>query len=461
MANKLWGGRFSKSMDPVFESFSKSIQYDYKLALYDVLGSALHVDILRKAGLLTALEAKKLTVALEKLQHDIATKKFKPDYSQEDIHTQIQNHLQGQKEIGDLALKLHTARSRNDQVVFATKIYCKVELGALASHIKDIVKAIHGAADRYKDLIIPGFTHMQHAQPVYLHDYLTAYSDMMERDGDRLDRINSGIKITLGAGALAGTPIKSAYYNRKTIDLLRGMSELVGGFKLESVSNSIDAVSDRDYVIEVLSALSIAAMHLSRMSEDLIIWSTKEFGFIEIDEAYSTGSSLMPQKKNADSLELIRGYTGRFYGNLVSVLTMMKGLPFAYNRDMQLDKEPLFNSFEIMLSELKIMEGVFNTIKFNRVKIEEHLEDESLYATDLVYNLVINKLMPFKTAHTIVGKLIKYSLDNGLEIKSMSQEELNKFSPDLDREEILKLFNPKVSVEAKRSIKRKRSPKYA
>ena len=434
MAKKLWGGRFGKKTDPLVEEFTKSIHYDYKIAEYDIAGSIAHVVILRSAGYLTGQEASGLTSALKSIVREIVKDgSFKPDDRYEDVHTQIQDAVS--KKTGKLALKLHTARSRNDQVVFAVKMYCKDKIGGLRSDIAAFEKAISGLIAKNKGMLIPGFTHMQHAQPIYLKDYLGAYAAMLKRDAGRLNHIDSGIKPTLGAGALAGTPIAAAKYGT-----------LAG-------ANSIDMVSDRDFVIEILSALSLIGMHLSRLAEDLIIWSTKEFDFIELDESFCTGSSLMPQKKNPDVLELVRGYAGRLYGNLVNVLTMMKGLPLTYNRDMQLDKEPLFNSFEIVTSELKVLTGLIKTLKFNKAKIEEQLEDESLYAADLAYYLV-DKGVPFKNAHTIIGKLIRYSIDNGIEIKSMTEHELHRFSDKFVRKEIIGLFNPKVSVEAKKSIRR-------
>lgn len=441
MAKKLWGGRFTKETDPLVEAFSRSIQYDHKLAKYDLFGSMVHVQILKKAKYLTSKEAAKLTKALVAIYATINKGTFKYDHRAEDIHTDIQNKLL--VSVGDLALKLHTARSRNDQVVFATKVYCITELGKLAADIARLEEALEGLAIKNKNLVLPGFTHMQHAQPIYLKDYMKAYERMLNRDSVRLTAISKKIDLTMGAGALAGTPISAALYKVN-----------IPGLKVEATVNSLDTVSDRDFVVEILSALAIIGMHLSRLSEDLIIWSTKEFDFIEIDEAFCTGSSLMPQKKNADSLELIRGNAGKLYGNLVNLLTVMKALPLSYNRDMQCDKEPLFNSVETVSAELRILRGLIKSLKFNKAKIEEHLEDESLYATDLVYYLV-GKGLAFKTAHNIIGKIIKYSIDNSIEIKSMSQTELEKFSPKFKREEILKLFNPKVSVEAKRSIKRK------
>jgi len=447
MAKKLWGGRFSKKTDPLVEEFTKSIQYDHKLARYDLFASKLHVLILKKSGYLTSREAAKLTNALKSINN----KTFKPDLKNEDIHTNIQNILQ--RKVGDLALKMHTARSRNDQVVFATKAYCKVTILDLRFRILQLIDCIDELIRRNINVIMPGFTHMQHAQPVYLKEYLMVYIEMLKRDNERLDYISKNIEITIGAGALAGTPINSVEYETEASRILKSFKDISKVLNVKSTKNSLDAVSDRDFVIEIISALSIVATHLSRLSEDLIIWSTKEFDFVEIDEAFCTGSSLMPQKKNPDVLELIRGYSGRLYGNLVSVLTMMKGLPLTYNRDMQLDKEPLFNSFEIVSSELKVLTGLIKTLKFNKAKIEEQLKDESLYATDLVYYLV-DKKIPFKNAHTIIGKLVKYSIDNDIKIKDMPEGLLKKFSAKLVKKEIVKLFDPLVSVKSKKSIKR-------
>ncbi|MGE5197571.1 MAG: argininosuccinate lyase [Deltaproteobacteria bacterium] len=435
MAKKLWGGRFGKKTNPLVEKFTQSIQYDYKLISYDIIGSISHVEILRKAGYLTLSEAKKLTRGLYAIYKSVKNGNFAVDPGAEDIHTQIQNILE--KKCGALALKLHTGRSRNDQVAFDTKLYCKLGIFKLQHEIKGLIKTVSDLASRNQHVIIPGFTHMQHAQPVYLKDHLGAYLAMFRRDSLRLDFIAENIDPTLGAGALAGTPIDANKY--------KGV--------VEPTVNSLDAVSDRDLVIETIGVLSILAMHLSRLAEDLIIWSTKEFDFVEIDEAFCTGSSLMPQKKNPDVLELIRGYTGRLSGNWVSVLTMMKGLPLAYNRDMQLDKEPLFNSFETVSAEVKVLSGLIGTLKFNKDKIAAQLKDESLYATDLVYYLV-DKKVPFAVAHAIIGKLVRHSIDNDIAIKDMPESALKKFSEKIVKREIVKLFDPLVSVKSKKSIKR-------
>ncbi len=450
MSKKLWGGRFVKKTDPLVESFTRSIHYDHKLAVYDLIGSKLHTEILRKSGYLSRKEAEKLISGLAQIDEEIEIGSFKPA-DDEDIHTYIQNKLEGS--VGDVALKLHTARSRNDQVVFATKLYCKASIKATVFFISELEHSLADLAKEFSHLILPGYTHMQHAQPVALKDYLWAYIAMLERDQERLNLISSRMKVTLGAGALAGTPISASKYNLSASQVLKLHKEFASVLNVTATSNSLDSVSDRDFVVEIISALSMVAMHLSRLAEDLIIWSTAEFDFIELDDAFCTGSSLMPQKKNPDVLELVRGYAGRVYGNLVSVLTMMKGLPMTYNRDMQLDKEPLFNSFEIVSSELKVMSGLVAGISFNESAIGRQLADESLYATDLVYFLV-NKGVPFKSAHGIVGRLVRYSLDNELPIREMKDKLLKSFSPQFSRKGIMRLFDPVVSVRSKKSIKR-------
>ena len=439
--SKLWGGRFSKETNKLVEGFTKSIHFDYKLAKYDILGSKVHVSILHEHGYLQPDEAKKLLAGLQSILDTVEDGSFQFDPDCEDIHTDIQNKLQ--KQIGDVVLKLHTARSRNDQVVFATKYYCKEELLRVQEYLCFLMLVLAKKAQDNKHIIIPGFTHLQHAQPVYLQDYLNVYFWMFSRDAGRLQQVISNIQLTLGSGALAGTPIPVDLYNKS-----------VSEFNIEATPNSLDSVSDRDFIIETISALSIVAMHSSRLAEDLIIWCTKEFDFIEIDDAFCTGSSLMPQKKNPDVLELIRGYAGRLYGNLVSVLTMMKGLPLTYNRDMQLDKEPLFDSLNIVSKELRVLKGLIETLKFNEEKIKKHLEDESLYATDLVYYLV-GKGVPFKEAHTIIGELVRYSAENNTLIKQIPENVLKRdFSDKIVKTELMDLFDPKKSVESKISVKR-------
>lgn len=447
MTKKLWGGRFAKKTDPSVEKFTKSIHYDYKLAKYDMLGSMAHVAILGKAGYLTSGEVAKMHSALA----GIANGKFLPDESYEDVHSQIQDMLQ--RKVGDLALKLHTARSRNDQVVFATKVYCKAQLVQLEKLIDGLIDMLARLSKANKDVIVPGFTHMQHAQPVYLKDYIGAYVMMLESDLTKVKSVYSDIELTMGAGAVAGTPIAAKHYNVSLDAYAKKLKIPLPRLKMGPTRNSIYDVSERGFVAEALNVAAIIATHLSRFAEDMIIWSTKEFDFVDIDESFCTGSSLMPQKKNPDVLELVRGYAGRMYGNRIGFLAVIKGLPLSYNRDMQLDKEPLFDSFETVSASLEVMAGLVKTLRFNKANIEKHLEDEGLYATDLVYHLV-GKGVAFKKAHAIIGKLVKYALDNSIEIKSMTDNELRKFSDKLVGKDIIKLLNPKVSVESKKSIKR-------
>lgn len=457
MAKKLWGGRFSKKTHPLTEEFTKSIDCDYKLAEYDVIGSIIHVDVLKKSGFLTAVEAEMFKEGLLSILGDIKSGKFKYDKRSEDIHTDIQNKLE--KKIGGLVLKLHTARSRNDQVVFDLKLFSLAELSQTVCFCTQLINSLSKNSKDNQDLIIPGYTHLQHAQLVYLKDYLGSYIEMLTRDLERLEQVRKRIKLTLGAGALAGTPIDSEIYLQAIKSFFRENKNFCGQNCLaeaaEEISNSLDTVSDRDFVVEILSALSILGMHLSRLAEDLIIWSSKEFNFVEIDDAFSTGSSLMPQKKNADVMELIRGYTGALYGNLMNILTMLKGLPLAYNRDMQLDKPPLFSSFEIIKRELGVLAKLIEKLQWNQhviaVRIEE---DETLYATDMLYYL-IEKGEPFKKAHDVIGELVSFSLKNNKKIKEMCDAELKKFSGGLKHEDIIKLMNPLISVKSRKSVKRK------
>lgn len=294
---------------------------------------------------------------------------------------------------------------------------------------------------------------MQHAQPIEFKYYILAYAYMLERDSGRLNDALCRLTYPLGSGALAGTPIVSKLYNEAAKEIDKEMKHRF--FKV--VKNTIDNDSDRDFVIEILNTLAILGMHLSRMAEDFIIWSTQEFGFIEIDDSFCTGSSHMPQKKNPDTLELIRGYTGELYGNLVSVLVMMKGLPLTYNRDMQLDKKPLFGSVKIIKDELKILTKLIKSVKINKVNIEKQLEDESLCATDLAFYLAKEKV-PFRKAHEIVGKMIKDSLRMNRKIKDMKYEELKKYSPLINEEVIKKIFDPRASVNSKKSFSKKNLP---
>ncbi len=437
MQKKLWGGRFKKSQDPEFEEFSSSISFDYKLAKYDCLGSIAHAKMLGKCRIISKVDSDAIVKGLNAILRKIQGGKFKYDSNAEDIHTNIQNILE--EIVGKAALKLHTARSRNDQVALDTRMYCKEKIDKIYRLIATLQRSLVNFAQVNIEIIIPGFTHLQHAQPVLLAHHILAYCEMFERDKRRLQCVYRRADVLpLGSCALAGTSLK---IDRKYVARILGFSEIS--------ANSIDAVSDRDYVIEFSSALSLISMHLSRFASDLIIWATPEFGFIEIGERYCTGSSIMPQKVNPDFLELVRGLAGRVYGNLISVLTTMKGLPLTYNRDMQYDKEPLFDSVERISKALSIFTKLISSIKVIKDNIERALLDESLYATDLAEYL-IKKKMTSREAHTIIGKLISSTLDKRRRILGLTLNELKGFSPKFEVD-AFKLLAPKVSVGLKNS----------
>lgn len=434
MAKKLWGGRFKKETDKDFFKFQKSIQYDYKLALYDIHHSFIHISALKKAGILTEEERQKLHSALTGISKEIKENKFKPNLKSEDIHTEIQTRVE--KKIGSLSYKLHTLRSRNDQIAFDEKNYCGFEGCNIADCLLEVISALKYLGAKYKGLHMPGYTHTQRAQKIAFADYLAAFESMFARDKGRLDAFTDKLVIYIGSGAFKGTSL-SKEYDAAAKEYLKKMDSQY----IALVKNAPDNVSDRDFIIELLSALSILQMHLSRFSEDMILFSTKEFNFVDLPEEFCTGSSLMPHKKNPDFLELVRGYTGRIYGNLMALLTTMKGLPLTYNRDMQLDKEPLFSSVEIIKDELKILAKFIKGIKLNQEVIKKALEDESLYTVDLAEYLVKEKKVPFAQAHEIVGRLIRYSEDNKCKIKEIAEKSLKKISECLDKKTIKKIFN--------------------
>jgi argininosuccinate lyase len=444
---KLWGGRFDKKTNTLVEEFTKSIHFDQKLAEYDVIGSLTHIGILKKAKLLNAQEYRKLESALDIILAAIKDGSFfkNIDPSFEDIHSYVQHLVE--KKAGKVALKLHTCRSRNDQVAFDIKAYCFFTVDRTSELIQKFIGTLQNLSEKNKKIIIPGYTHLQHAIPIKLSAHFGAYVEMLLRDQRRLDNAFLNIHLSLGAGALAGTMIESAKYNAVASAYLPK--------HVKPTPNSIDTVSDRDFIIEILSALAIIGMHLSRLAEDMILWASKEFNFIDIDDAFCTGSSLMPQKKNPDVLELVRGYSGRLYGNLVNVFVMMKGLPLSYNRDMQLDKEPLFDSFKIVQDELKVLTELFKNVTFNAGNIAKQLDDETLYATDLADHLVKNGVA-FTDAHTSMGKLIREKLQSEKNIVEMSAEKLKSFHPLLTPAIVKKVINPEYSVKSKKSIKRRR-----
>lgn len=446
MAKKLWGGRFKKRVDREFEELSKSVHYDYKLAEYDIYHSKIHTLALRNRGILTKAESNKIISGLEDILQEIKRSEFNPDLSCEDVHTEIQNRLE--KKIGKPALKLHTLRSRNDQIVFDEKWYCLEEGANIKNLLLDVLESLKFLAKRYEKQYFVGYTHTQRAQVILFSSYISAFYDMFSRDIQRLKKFLDSLVIYIGAGALGGSSLRKEDYDKAIKGVLRGKCKVV------PVVNPLDNVSDRDFIIEFLCILSILQMHLSRLAEDFILYSTREFNFFDLPEELCSGSSLMPHKKNPDFLELVRGYTGVIYGNLISLLTTMKGLPLAYNRDMQIDKEPLFSSIKIVKDELKIMAKFIKKIRLNATAIGKILEDESLYATELAEYLVY-KNVPFQEAHTIVGRLIRYAEDKNIKIKEMPDKLLKNFHNALDRKVVGKIMNPKYAILSKKTFSQK------
>lgn len=452
MSKKLWGGRFGKKIDEDFDAFQKSISYDYKLAEYDVWHSLIHIAALKDAGILKTLEYRKLNKALKEIQKDIEQKTFKPDLSCEDIHSDIQNRVE--KKVGSLFLKLHTLRSRNDQVVFDERNYClgmavEITMGLIEIQESLFNLGMYNLKHNFPPYFI-GYTHTQRAQVIYFSDYLMAFDQMFIRDGERLHNFSMSLGCCIGAGALTGSCLTKENYE-KAIQTLTNKKYR----NIKVTENPLDSVSDRDFIIEFLSILSIVQMHLSRLAEDLILYSTKEFDYIDLPEEFCTGSSLMPHKKNPDFLELVRGNTGRVYGNLMSVLTTMKGLPLSYNRDMQLDKEPLFSSVETVENELKIMAKFIAGIKLKKENIAEALKDKALYATELAEWLVKEQKEPFKKAHDAVGGLIKLVEKKGCDFGDLSDEDLRAVHATLNQDVIKKVMNPRYAVESKKTFSRK------
>ncbi len=436
--NKLWGGRFKKKTDPLVEKFTKSIHYDYKLAGYDVLGSIAHAKMLGKAKIIPPKDSAKIVQGLASILSRIEKGAFVFDKKAEDIHTNIQNVLE--KKIGKVAEKLHTARSRNDQVATDLRMYAKAEIKNLKAEINNLQKSLVGFAKKNAKVVIPGFTHLQHAQAVSLAHHYLAYVEMLERDKERLnDAYKRCDVLPLGSAALSGTSLP---IDRNYAAKLLGFSKIC--------ANSIDAVSDRDFVLEVLADLSILSMHISRMAEDIILWTSPEFSLLELDEAFSTGSSLMPQKKNPDVLELARANSGTIYGNLISLLTTMKGLPLSYNRDMQLDKLPLFNSFESLTLCLQVLCGLIKSARVNQSQALILSSDELLCATDLVEYLV-KKGIAFKEAHNIVGRLVTFALEKKVFLSEIPLGQWKKLSPHF-KKDVYELLNAGTSVAAKKSF---------
>ena len=436
-SNKLWGGRFSEGAHPLVEGYTASVYFDCRLAPYDIRGSIAHAKMLHKIGLLSSQEKNALIRGLKEIEREIEKGTFRFDPSLEDVHMNIEARLT--EKVGTVGQKLHTARSRNDQVALDFRMYVKDEIAELAMRLWILEEVLLGLAEKNRDVLIPGYTHLQQAQPVLFAHHILAYVCMFERDKERLrDAYRRTDVMPLGSGALAGTSIP--------IDREFVAKEL----EFSQISdNSMDAVSDRDFAIEYLSALTLIGLHLSRLAEELVLWSSSEFGFIEIGDAFCTGSSMLPQKKNPDIAELARGKTGPLLGNLVSLVTTMKGLPLSYNRDMQEDKRPVFESTDIVKDTLEVFAPMMETLKVNKERVARAMKGGYLQALDFAEYLV-KKGLPFRESHNIVGKLVAYAVEKKKGLDGLTGEELRQFSP-LFEEDALRLTDPAASVRSKTS----------
>jgi len=400
------------------EEFNSSISFDIRLLKHDILGSIAHAKGLYKAGVLTEEELNLIEKGLKEILDEINVGEVPND---EDVHSYVERLLT--EKIGNTGRKLHTGRSRNDQIATDERLYLRDEINKIKEDLNKLIDTLKEMAETYKKVIMPGYTHLQRAQPVTFGHYLLAYVEMFKRDLSRLEDMVKRVNVMpLGSGALAGTTFD---IDRKYVASLLGFDDIT--------LNSMDGVSDRDFVIEFLSFASITMMHLSRFCEELILWSTKEFDFIEMDDRFSTGSSMMPQKKNPDAAELIRGKTGRVYGDLITILTVMKGLPLAYNKDMQEDKEALFDGIDTLKMSLKVFIEMIKTIKVKTDKMEKAAKYGYMNATDFA-DYLVQKGIPFRTAHEITGKVVLYALERNLAIEDLSLEELKKFSDVIEKD---------------------------
>lgn len=435
---QLWGGRFTKETDKQVYDFNASISFDKRLYRQDIAGSKAHVTMLAAAGILTEEESEKIRTGLDGILKDVENGSLVITDKYEDIHSFVEANLIDR--IGDTGKKLHTGRSRNDQVALDMKLYVRDEIAQIDECVYELLRVIHHIMEENIHTYMPGFTHMQKAQPVTLAHHMGAYFEMFRRDRGRLADIKARMNTCpLGSCALAGT----------TYPLDRNLTASLLGFDGPTF-NSMDSVSDRDYLIELLSALSTVMMHLSRISEEVIIWNSDEYRFIELDDAYSTGSSIMPQKKNPDIAELVRGKTGRVYGALISMLTLMKGIPLAYNKDMQEDKEMTFDAIDTVKNCLTLFAGMLATAKFNDKKMEQSAKNGFTNATDLADYLVA-KGVPFRDAHGISGRLVLYCIDKGCALDDLSLEEFKKIS-DVIEDDIFEAIAMTTCVEKRNTI---------
>ncbi|MDW7729982.1 MAG: argininosuccinate lyase [Bacillota bacterium] len=434
---KPWQGRFTKDTNEAVLQFTASLPYDQRLALCDIRGSVAHAGMLAERNIIDQSEAVLIIEGLNEIREEMLDGSFPFDLSFEDIHMNIEKRLI--EKVGVVGGKLHTGRSRNDQVALDMHLYMLEEGKLIMSGLEGLQRTILNLAERYKGFLIPGYTHMQRAQPLLFSHHLLTYFWMLQRDRQRLHgALKCADLMPLGAGALAGTGFP---LDREKVAEELGFSALY--------ENSIDAVSDRDYILEFLSFASILIMHLSRFSEELITWSTAEFGFIELDDAYTTGSSMMPQKKNPDVAELVRGKSGRIYGALFALLTVMKGLPLAYNKDMQEDKEGFFNTVDTLKIMLPLFAEMLETMSVNRVRMEAAVDDDYLCATDLA-DYLVRRQVTFRDAHHIVGQIIAYCREKNLRLRELDDKTRSQFHPSL-ADNIDALLDPIKVIEARKS----------
>jgi argininosuccinate lyase len=434
----MWKGRFHEETAPIVQQFTESVSYDWRLYRVDIQGSVAHAAALAKAGLLSQEERQLIETGLKAIEQEIAEGKFKFKVGLEDIHMNIESALTAR--IGPAGAKLHTARSRNDQIALDLRLYLRNETDEIRVLLTNLQRALVQLASRYPDAILPGYTHLQRAQPVLFGHHLLAYVEMLERDRERLADCRKRVNhMPLGSGAIAGSTIQ---LDRRFIAELLGFPELT--------RNSMDAVSDRDFAAEFLFAVSLIGIHLSRLSEDFILFATTEFALIKLSDAYTTGSSLMPQKKNPDVCELTRGKSGRLIGNLMSLLVTLKGLPMTYNRDLQEDKEPVFDSIDQVKLALEVYAGMVAVTEVDLRRMRNTAGDPALLATDLADYLVLHDV-PFRQAHEIIGKLVAYSLEQNRGFDQMSLEEFRRFSSNFGPD-VFEVLNLDRAIDSRASI---------
>ncbi len=435
-APKLWAGRFSEETDALVHEFNASLSFDRRLWPSDILGSIAHVKMLGECGIIPEAEATLIAEGLETLGEDLKSGAAALDTGAEDVHMAVEALLTAR--LGPVAGKLHTARSRNDQVATDLRLYVREAIDGLREQIAAVQGTLVGLAETHLDTLLPGMTHLQHAQPVRLAHHFLAYFWMLDRDTERLHQARTRVNVLpLGAGALAGTTFP---INRRRVADLLGFDEVV--------PNSLDAVSDRDFAIETVSALSLVMMHLSRLCEELILWSSPEFGWAQMGDTVTTGSSIMPQKKNPDVAELVRGKTGRVYGDLMSLLTVMKALPLAYNKDMQEDKEALFDALDTARMCLPVMNTLLQNTEFQKERMAASLQGDFSTATDLA-DYLVRQSLPFRQAHEVVGKIVGECVRSGRALEDLTLEDLTAASPLFANADPSALVSPRGSADAR------------